>query len=132
VAATLGLYRAGVAAQEVPIWQRIAAPASELKARAEGIATMCAVFFSPDQGVDVVATESAIGGGSLPGQTLASWGVSVPFASATDAAAALRLGDPPILARIVDDAVLFDLRTVGPGADGDIVRRIGELAHPDG
>jgi L-seryl-tRNA(Ser) seleniumtransferase len=80
-----------------------------------------------------VETTSAIGGGSLPGQTIASWGVAVRFASATDAAAALRIGhDPHILARIVDDAVVFDLRTVGLGEDGEIVRRIGELAAADG
>ncbi|MEO5885189.1 MAG: L-seryl-tRNA(Sec) selenium transferase [Candidatus Limnocylindrales bacterium] len=128
-AATLGLYRAGVAAQEIPIWRSIATPAAELKERAERIASMCAAFFVPDQAVGVVELRSAIGGGSLPGQTLASWGVAVSFASATDAATSLRSGDPAILARIQDDAVVFDLRTVEIGADGDIVRRIGEIAH---
>ena len=128
VAATLGLYRAGVAATEIPVWQRIATPADELKERAGWISQMCAAFFAPRAGVEVVELASPIGGGSLPGQTVPSWGIKVPFRSATDAAAALRLGDPSILARVSDDAVVFDLRTVGPGADGDIVRRIGELS----
>lgn len=128
VAATLGLYRAGVAAQEVPVWQSIAAPSAQLKERAEWIASMSRAFFAPHQPVAVVPTKSAIGGGSLPGQTLDSWAVSVPFRSVDDVAKELRVGDPPIVARIIDDAVLFDLRTVGLGDDGVLVRRIGELA----
>jgi L-seryl-tRNA(Ser) seleniumtransferase len=128
VAATLGLYRAGVAATEIPVWQLIATPAEELKERAEWIAQMCAAFFAPRAGVEIVDLESPIGGGSLPGQTVPSWGVKVPFRSATKAATALRQGDPSILARVSDDAVVFDLRTVVLGADGDIVRRIGELS----
>jgi L-seryl-tRNA(Ser) seleniumtransferase len=93
---------------------------------------MSHAYFAPHQQVVVVPTRSAIGGGSLPGQTLESWAVSVPFRSADEAAKELRLGDPPIVARIVDDAVLFDLRAVGLGDDGVLVRRIGELAAPFG
>ena len=130
-AATLGLYRAGVASQEIPIWQDIAAPAEDLRTRAEWIASMGAAFFSPHRAIEVVSLRTAVGGGSLPGQTVPSWGVSVRVSSADAAAASLRLGEPPILTRIVDDAVVFDLRTVAIGADGDIVRRIGELAAAD-
>lgn len=128
VAATLGLYRAGVAAQEIPVWRAISAPLAQLRERAEWIASMSHAFFAPHQPVVVVPTKSAVGGGSLPGQTLDSWAVSVPFGSVENAAKELRLGEPPIVARIVDDAVLFDLRTVDLGDDGIIVRRIGELA----
>ena len=128
VAATLGLYRAGVAATEIPVWRSIATPASDLRDRAEWIMRMSGNFFAPLAHVEVVELQSPIGGGSLPGQTVPSWGVRVPFQSATDAASALRNGSPSILARVADDAVLFDLRTVVLGSDGDIVRRIGELA----
>jgi L-seryl-tRNA(Ser) seleniumtransferase len=92
---------------------------------------MGAAFFSPHRAIEVVSLRTAVGGGSLPGQTVPSWGVSVRLSSADAAAASLRLGEPPILTRIVDDAVVFDLRTVAIGADGDIVRRIGELAAAD-
>jgi L-seryl-tRNA(Ser) seleniumtransferase len=128
VAATLGLYRAGVAATEIPVWQQISIPPEELKERARWISQMSAAFFAPDAGVEVIELESPVGGGSLPGQTIPSWGVRVPFRDATRTAAALRQGDPSILARVVDDVVVFDLRTVVLGADGVIVRRIGELA----
>lgn len=127
VAATLGLYRAGAAPTEIPVWRQIAAPKVALRERAEWIVRMCAAFFSPGASVEMVELESPVGGGSLPGQTIPSWGVTVPFRSPTEASGALRTGQPPILARVVDDAVVFDLRTVSQGQDGEIVRRIGEV-----
>jgi L-seryl-tRNA(Ser) seleniumtransferase len=128
VAGTLGLYRAGAARSEIPVWRCIATPKAELQERAERIVRMCAAFFAPDASVEMVELESPVGGGSLPGQTIPSWGVTVPFRSTTEASGALRAGQPPILTRVVDDAVVFDLRTVSLGQDGEIVRRIGEVA----
>ncbi len=128
VAGTLGLYRAGAAPSEIPVWRQIATPKTELRERAEWIVRMCAAFFAPDASVEMVEVESPVGGGSLPGQTIPSWGVAVPFLSPTEAAGSLRTGQPPIVARVVDDAVVFDLRTVSLGHDGEIVRRIGEVA----
>jgi L-seryl-tRNA(Ser) seleniumtransferase len=129
VAATLGLYRAGAAVSEIPVWRQIGTPKSELKERADWIVSLCAAFFASDSAVEAVEVGSPIGGGSLPGQTISSWGVRVPFPSPSRAAADLRDGDPTIIPRVVDDAVVFDLRTVELGQDGDIVRRIGEVAH---
>lgn len=129
VAATLAIYRAGRAAFDIPVWQMIALDPEALRARAAWIAERVAAESGwPD--LDVVAVESAVGGGSLPGQTLPSFGVSVAVASPSRAAATLRSGPDRILARIVGDALVFDLRTVRPFDDGTIARRIGELAAP--
>lgn len=128
VAATLGLYRAGVAATEIPVWQQISISPEQLRERAGWVAQMCAPFFAAAAGPEVIELESPIGGGSLPGQTVPSFGVRVPFRGAMSSAAALRGGDPTILPRIADDAVVFDLRTVMPDLDETLVRRIGELA----
>ena len=38
VAATLALYRAGVATREIPVWRQIATPVERLEARAAAIA----------------------------------------------------------------------------------------------
>jgi L-seryl-tRNA(Ser) seleniumtransferase len=64
-----------------------------------------------------VATRSAVGGGSLPGQTQPSWAVALPADSPDALAAALRHADPPIVARIEDGRLLLDLRTVLPEQD---------------
>jgi L-seryl-tRNA(Ser) seleniumtransferase len=126
VAATLAIYRAGRAALDIPVWQMIALEASELRARAERVVERAATEAGRSD-LTVVPVESPVGGGSLPGQTLPSFGISVPAGSPSRAAARLRAGPDRILARIVDDAIVFDLRTVRPLDDGTIVRRIGEL-----
>ena len=65
-----------------------------------------------------------MGGGSLPGQTLPSFGVAVRVRSASRAAAQLRKGEPRILARVEDGELVFDLRPVGRFHDGDLVRAL--------
>ena len=49
VAATLALYRAGVAAREIPVWRQIAAPVEALSARAAAMAPK-----RPERGASVV------------------------------------------------------------------------------
>ncbi len=129
VATTLGIYRAGRAALDIPVWRTIALEPSGLRARAEWVTGLCrARDAAPD--VRVVELRSPVGGGSLPGQTLPSFGVAVSVASPARAAAALRRGSPRILARVEDDELVFDLRTVARIDDGDVVRAIVDIAAP--
>jgi L-seryl-tRNA(Ser) seleniumtransferase len=70
---------------------------------------------SPTAEVSVSPDHTFAGGGSLPGFELATWVVSVrPAAGASRCAAALRRADPPVLARVRDDAVVLDPRTLEP------------------
>jgi len=80
----------------------------------------------------VLALRSPVGGGSLPGQTLPSFGLAVPVRSASRAAAALRKGEPRILTRVEDGELVFDLRTVPRFRDGDLVRAIDGLLAAGG
>jgi L-seryl-tRNA(Ser) seleniumtransferase len=120
VALTLGLYRAGRATREIPVWRMIATPIAELRARA---AALVAALVDDDT-VDVVELRSTVGGGSLPGETLASAGVAVGRGTASRLLAALRRGSPPVIARIEDGRVVIDLRTVDPDALGELARAI--------
>jgi L-seryl-tRNA(Ser) seleniumtransferase len=114
VALTLGLYRAGRAAAETPVWWMIATPLEALRDRAtafiEGIDAPIGTVMSID-------VRSTVGGGSLPGETLPSVGLALRTRSATRTLAALRRGTPAVIARIDDDRVILDLRTVPPDAD---------------
>jgi L-seryl-tRNA(Ser) seleniumtransferase len=101
--ATLLSYLRGRAAEEIPIWRMIAAPAEALRVRAERIASAI--------GGDVVSCESAIGGGSLPGATLRSYAVAL-VGRPDDLAGRLRAGTPPVVGRIAGDRLLLDMRTV--------------------
>ncbi|HSK53078.1 MAG TPA: L-seryl-tRNA(Sec) selenium transferase [Clostridia bacterium] len=106
VAATLGLYRAGRAEREIPVWRMIATSEPTLRERAERVAT------TVGERAAVVSLRSTVGGGSLPGETLPSWGVALGGRSASRLLAGLRHGTPCVVARIEEGRVVLDLRTV--------------------
>jgi len=115
LAATLGLYRAGRATTDIPVWRMIAATAEDLGRRADAI--VAALPAAARERVSVTELESAVGGGSLPGQTLESVGLVVAGPGADSLAGRLRADDPAVVGRVDSRAVLLDLRTVDPSDD---------------
>ncbi len=120
VAATLGLYRAGLATREIPVWRMIATPAEGLRARAEDLAARIA-------GAAAVPLVATVGGGSLPGETLPSFGLGLAARPAERLLAALRAGEPAVVGRIEDGRVVLDLRTVEPAADEELGAAVGRV-----
>lgn len=110
--ATLVHYLRQEAEQEIPIWRMISTPPEAVKQRAKAWQT---TLEAPGT---VVACQSAIGGGSLPGETLPSWALALSCAGieggAEEVMRRLRACDPPVIARIEDEQVLLDPRTVMP------------------
>ena len=118
VALTLGLYRSGRAVETIPVWRMIATPrggAAGASRGAGGDARSRAPRWS--------RLRSTVGGGSLPGETLPSFGLALEARSANGLLAALRRGEPAVIGRIEDDRVVLDLRTVEPEADDALGRR---------
>ena len=75
--------------------------------------------------VDVIEGQSTVGGGSLPGETLPTKLVALTVDNPDDFLARLRHGDPPVVARIENDRVVFDLRTVmEPSVLLNVVRKL--------
>jgi L-seryl-tRNA(Ser) seleniumtransferase len=66
----------------------------------------------PSAGASVVELRSTVGGGTLPGETLPSWGVALAVRSADRMIAGLRRGTPRVMARVESGRVMLDLRTV--------------------
>lgn len=118
VALTLGLYRAGRATAEIPVWRMIATPLGELGDRARVLAARIG------EAATVVDVRSTVGGGSLPGETLPSVGIALAHRPATRLLHRLRLGTPIVVGRIVDDRVVLDLRTVEPSRDDDLAAAV--------
>jgi L-seryl-tRNA(Ser) seleniumtransferase len=106
---TLALYREGFADQ-IPTIAMLTASPDVLRARAE---TLVAAI---GQGATLVETTSAVGGGASPLAELPSWGVALD-GSASAIERGLRKGKVPVIARVADDRVILDVRTI---ADGDI------------
>jgi L-seryl-tRNA(Ser) seleniumtransferase len=123
LAATLGLYRAGLATSRIPVWRMIAAPVADLTTRAEAV--RAGVRVDRRSRTRVAGMIAAVGGGSLPGETLESAGLVVEGRGAAALAERLRTGDPAVLARVADGAVWLDLRTVAPEEDADLEAALG-------
>ena len=122
--ATLLHYLRGEALNEIPVWRMIAAPKPTIARRAR------AVVGALGPAARVVDGRSMVGGGSLPEESLPTALVSLAAGDAFDpvaAAAALRRNDPPIVARIEDDALLLDLRTVDPADDRVVIAALRSL-----
>jgi L-seryl-tRNA(Ser) seleniumtransferase len=107
--ATLLHYARDEAAREVPVWAMLATPLPELEARA-------AAWVQALGAGRVVAGESTVGGGSLPGETLPTRLLALDAKKPNQLAARLRAQDPPIVARVAEGQLLLDPRTV-PAAD---------------
>jgi L-seryl-tRNA(Ser) seleniumtransferase len=124
VAATLGLYRAGLASTQIPVWRMIATPLAEIRARAERLLFRLRV--STVEGISVVDVRSTVGGGSLPGETLPSIGLALSARRPEAVLAALRANDPAVVGRIEGGRVVLDLRTVDPGFDDALGQAVAD------
>jgi L-seryl-tRNA(Ser) seleniumtransferase len=105
LSATLLHYLKDEALAKVPVWQMIAATPEQLQARARQWA------LELGRG-DVQAGQSTVGGGSLPGETLPTWLLALDSANPNRLLAVLRQADPPVIARVAEDRVVLDPRTV--------------------
>ena len=108
--ATLMHYLKGEAESEIPIWKMISADQDQIRFRAQKWQNCVQV------NTEIVPSKSAVGGGSLPGETLNSWSLAIDGESVLGGAESLmtrlRENVPPIIARIEDDKVILDPRTV--------------------
>ncbi|MCR4407781.1 MAG: L-seryl-tRNA(Sec) selenium transferase [Anaerolineae bacterium] len=119
--ATLLHYLKGEAVDKIPVWQMIASRPDTLKQRAERWAQALS-----QTGVRAMVTEgrSTVGGGSLPGETLPTWLVALGVDSPDALAARLRAGEPPVIARIEDDRLCLDPRTVFEEEEETLLRAV--------
>ncbi len=104
----------------IPLWRMAATPVGVLRERAEALAASV-------PGAKVVDTEAMAGGGSLPGLTIPSCGVSVEAADADAALAGLRSAG--IVARVEAGAVVCDLRTVDPPEDARLAAALATITR---
>ncbi len=123
---TLVEYQRGRAEEAVPVARMIAMGLPEIERRAGQIVRSIA---STTLTATLVPGLSTIGGGSAPGMTLAT--CLIALTSTEDSADALewrlRHLNPPVIARIEEDRVVLDPRTVLSGQDEVLVRLLNEL-----
>ena len=104
----------------LPALHMIRTTAEEIRERAEALRRTL-----PE--LEIMEGQSLAGGGSTPEQTLPTWLLVVPGnASATERK--LRAADPPVIARIENDRLVIDLRTVLPGEEAALVSALQGLS----
>jgi len=112
----------------VPALRMMSMSAEEIGKRARAVAAQTQAMAKLR--VEVIEGESVIGGGAAPSAVLPTWliTVAVDGLSADQLLARLRQTDPPIVARVQDDRVVMDLRTVFPEQDGVVVEALRMIA----
>jgi L-seryl-tRNA(Ser) seleniumtransferase len=103
--ATLLHYLKDEAESEIPIWKMISLSLDQLKVRAESWRDMLGKG-------EIIKSESTVGGGSLPEECISTYVLAVNVKSTDKFMKKLREGHPPIIARVENDTILFDPRTV--------------------
>jgi len=120
LAATLLIYLRGEAEEKIPVWQMIAMPLDVIAARAEQLASASAAARAVD-------SRSMIGGGSLPGESLPTRAVALEPRRPGASTVARRLRARGIIARVEDERVLLDPRTIAPGEDESVAAAIRDV-----
>lgn len=110
LSATLLHYLKDEAEAEIPIWCMISVEPAQIQTRAQSWATT--LNFGK-----VISGQSTVGGGSLPGETLPTFLLALDVPKPDRFLKKLREIEIPIIARIQDDMVVFDPRTVLPEQD---------------
>ena len=122
--ATLALWVQPSTRLQIPVYRMLTMPLAEIERRASLLAARFAG--TPGLHCEVVDGASKSGGGSAPASQLPTRLIALTCdgVSASALEARLRAHDPPVIARIQDERVLIDLRTVALDEEVDIARAL--------
>jgi len=117
--ATLSLYRdPDSALREIPVLRMLTLSPEALEQQARRLLGAAPAVLQPE----LLAGESAVGGGAFPGAVLPTTLVSLHAGrlGPDGLALRLRLGSPPIVTRVAGGRVLLDPRTLPDGAESQL------------
>jgi len=133
LAATLESFRREKVLEEIPVLRMLSMTGAELKTRASKFAEKLIGNRAAERDLEVELIEgnSVVGGGSAPLAHPATTLLALkhPEMSATKLEETLRLSNPPIIARILEDKVLIDLRTVSEGEEAELLKILKTFHH---
>jgi L-seryl-tRNA(Ser) seleniumtransferase len=110
---------------KIPVWQMISSTKDVLKLRVEKW------LEAAPTAAEIIESESTIGGGSLPGQTLPTYVLAIPKSHAEGGldrlANRMRQASPPVVGRIDDGRFLLDPRSVLLEEDNDVINALSYI-----
>jgi L-seryl-tRNA(Ser) seleniumtransferase len=131
--ATLDAYEAGTARDTLPTLRLLTESLASIKARARRVLRALGGETAARLGAKVDEGRSQVGGGALPTVELPTAGLALGTSDAAARAldAALRVGDPAVVGRLVDDRLFLDCRTVLPAQVAALAKAVvAAAAHP--
>ena len=115
-------YLKGEAVSKIPIWKMISCPLDKIAARSQNI---CQKLKKEDIPAFTKEGETAIGGGSLPGQTLPTKLITIkPPCPVEIFSKELRSFSPPLLGRKEKEYFVLDPRCIDPSSDNLVIKII--------
>src|SRR4030043_121313 len=117
LSATLFHYLKDEAIAEIPIWRMIAMSTDVIRQRAQNWVNLLGVG-------EVIESQSTVGGGSLPDETLPTFVLALSVPSPDRTLIRLRTFNPPLIARLEADKVIFDPRTIMPDQENALLSAI--------
>jgi L-seryl-tRNA(Ser) seleniumtransferase len=115
--ATLRLYlEEPQAMAEIPTLRMLSRPRAELARQARALARSLRRLLGPPAQIQLVESLGRVGGGALPQVSLPSpaLALTIPPLTPDQLEARLRQAQPPVIARIEQDTLLLDMRTLLP------------------
>mgnify|MGYP001199994226 CR=1 FL=1 len=117
LSATLLHYQKDEVVEQIPIYQMLSRSLDSLERQAAYLQSALGCG-------ELVSGESTVGGGSLPGETLPTCLLRLDSEQPQQLLSRLRQQTPPIIARITDDRVVIDPRTILPDEEMFLIRGI--------
>jgi L-seryl-tRNA(Ser) seleniumtransferase len=114
LSATLIHYLRDEVEREIPIWQMMSMTPDLIRGRAKR-------WGETLETGEVVSGFSTIGGGSLPGEVLPTYLLALDVSRTDQFMKELRNQHPPVIARVEDNRVLLDPRTVRSNQEGALL-----------
>jgi L-seryl-tRNA(Ser) seleniumtransferase len=109
--------------EKIPALRMISEPAEQVRSRAESLMKKL-----PQIQAELVPGRSVTGGGSTPEQSIPTWLIAVTSANVVELERRLRSSDPAVIARIEDDKLILDLRTVMPEEEKELAAALQALS----
>ncbi len=129
--ATLEIYRKETALHDIPVLKMLSLTNEELKTRTENFAANLREKLGQNHDLqfEVVVGNSVVGGGSAPMVRRVSTLLALKHAqtSVSRLEENLRFSKPPVIARILDDKILIDLRTVSVDEESELLEILADL-----
>jgi L-seryl-tRNA(Ser) seleniumtransferase len=129
--ATLETFRVETALQEIPVLKMLSVSQTEIKKRIEKFADELKIKIGENSELQIETIEgnSVVGGGSAPTVQPATVLLALKHRkmSAASVEEILRMSKPPIIARVLENKVLIDLRTVFEDEEAELLNALVEI-----